>query len=78
MKFNALALGIVARVGKRIAMQAVAPAAGVDVLIESAPLTPLSVSELPAMGFAGYALSSLLSRAVETWRQELQYAFVAR
>lgn len=44
MIFNALAFGIVARAGKRIAAQAVAPAAGVDLLIASALLTPVTVS----------------------------------
>jgi hypothetical protein len=44
MKFNALSICIVARAAKRIRARAVAPAAGVDLLIQSALLGPVSVS----------------------------------
>jgi hypothetical protein len=78
MKFNALACGIVARAAKRFSAPAVAPAAGVDLLTESALLTPVSVCSLPAMGLARLVSSSLLSQAVAARCQELPYAFIAR
>jgi hypothetical protein len=77
-EINALAFGFETHAGKRMAAQAVAPAADVDPLIESALLARLSASEFPAMGFAEYTLSPPLSRAVAARCQELPYAFVAR